>query len=389
MRLLYVTEQVPTRDPVFGNGSSLIPYEVIRALPTDVVITLLSFEEGLSVPAEIIDRCTDIVLLAKRTVRHGGVGTMQEVVSPLSTGARERATREARTTVGRLSAAHDLTLLHGSHIATLAHSVTGPVILQVIDPWSMTVGMEAKLTSGWRSVYRLVKARQARRLEERLPRRARLLTVSSTDARQWSHQIHREVGVVANGTHPSPGRKSRPADPTVCFVGSLNYLPNVESATVLIRDIAPRVWERDPAVRFVLAGRQPGPAIRALAGSRVTVMADVPSIEDVLHGAHVAAFPDTQGVGVRNSVQEALAVGVTVVATSAAARGQEPDDLLTIVDDRAAFADAVLARLDARNGSRPGDGTRRHMRDWHDVATDYVAEFAQTARGSGSARDTA
>jgi hypothetical protein len=125
-------------------------------------------------------------------------------------------------------------------------------------------------------------------------------------------------------------------DPPSCFVGSLGYGPNVASAHRLVHEVAPGVWRRLPTTRFVLAGRQPAPSIVALAGDRVDVMADVASVVDVFADSDVACFPDREGLGIRNSVTEALAAGLPVVATPQAAREQPAHPLLRVgegIDD--------------------------------------------------------
>jgi hypothetical protein len=46
---------VPNRDPVHGNGSSMIPFEVIRHLPDDVEVTLLTYRSRIAVPPRSVD----------------------------------------------------------------------------------------------------------------------------------------------------------------------------------------------------------------------------------------------------------------------------------------------------------------------------------------------
>ena len=63
--------------------------------------------------------------------------------------------------------------------------------------------------------------------------------------------------VVPNGFDPPDhpvGRTSIGRPPTVTFHGSLAYGPNVDAATVLVRDVLPRVRSRVPDVVVRLAG---------------------------------------------------------------------------------------------------------------------------------------
>ncbi len=373
MRLLYVAESVPTRDPVLGDGSSMIPYEVLRALPDGVRVTLLTFAGAATLDEEVRRRCDSIVVLDKRP-HHSAL--VRSVLSRHDVGAQERSTRRARAAVRALSSESDVTLMHGPHVLPLAGEVRGPLVLQTVDPWSIRLGMERDLATGWRVWYRGRKAEQALSMERGLPSGARLLTVGSNDAQLWSQSLDRPVRSIQNGVEQVARSRRRDGPPVVCFVGSLNYGPNIASAQILIEQVAPRLWESVPDARFLIAGRQPVPAVLALAGDRVDVLANVASVVKVFHSADVAVFPDETGVGVRNSVREALAAGLPVVATAAAAREQSPHPLL-MVEDSVADVVARVRSLLTSDGSQTAELASGVVaeRTWADVVADYLEEL--------------
>ncbi|MET1063478.1 MAG: glycosyltransferase [Arthrobacter sp.] len=378
MKLLYIAESVPNRDPVHGDGSSMIPYEVLRNLPADVEVTLLTFAGPVGVPDGVRSRCAAVHVLAPRS---RNAALVRSFAGLNGLGKHERSTPEAISTTARLSANSDATLIHGPHALFLARSVQGPVVLQTVDPWSIRAGMDTAIAGRLRLAYR-VREHQALRGERRLPARARLLTVGAQDALAWSERLGRPVRSIPNGADQALRPAARQASPVVCFVGSLNYGPNIDSAKVLIGKIAPLVWKKVPDARFVLAGRRPEPAVLALAGPRVEILANVPSVLDVFQSADVAAFPDEHGVGIRNSVREALAAGLPVVATPVAAREQDPHPLLTIEQDTGSFVEQVVHRL---TGPRPEPAERkaRTVRTWQAVTQEYLDELRSAiSRGS-------
>ena len=378
MRLLYVTESVPNRDPVFGDGSSMIPYEILRNLPADVEVTLLTYSGPVGLPDEVRSRCAAVHVLTPRSRK---AALVRSFAGLNGAGRHERATAEALSTATRLSAQNDATLIHGPHALFLARHVQGPVVLQTVDPWSIRAGMDTAIAGRLRLAYR-ARERQALRAERRLPARARLLTVGSRDALEWSQRLGRPVRSIPNGAERAARPEARQAGPVVCFVGSLNYGPNIDSAKVLIGRIAPLVWEKVPDARFVLAGRRPEPEVLSMAGPRVDVLANVPSVLDVFQSADVAAFPDEHGVGIRNSVREALAAGLPVVATPVAAREQDPHPLLTIEQDTASFVEHVVNRL---TWPRPEHAERdAAVRTWAADTQEYLDEL-RSAIHPGSA----
>ncbi|UVJ39569.1 glycosyltransferase [Arthrobacter sp. CJ23] len=377
MKLLYITESVPNRDPMLGDGSSMIPFELLRNLPGNVAVTLLTFAGPVDVPAEIRNRCDAVHVLATRKRIWA---TLLSGFGLNGLGKHERSTAAALASASELSAQHDATLIHGPHALFLAHSVSGPLVLQTVDPWSIRAAMDTAIARTLRPAYR---AREILALlaERRLPSRARLLAVGAQDALAWSERLGRSVGHIPNGAEQSFRTGTTRDVPVVCFVGSLNYGPNIDSATVLIGKIAPLVWQQVPEARFVIAGRRPVPSVLALAGPRVEVLANVPSVLDVFHSADVAAFPDEHGVGIRNSVREALAAGLPVVATPVAAREQDPHSLLAVEGDTQGFVERLVGHLTERggHGQEPGHGP---LRTWKTVAHDYLDELERAIQAA-------
>jgi glycosyltransferase involved in cell wall biosynthesis len=264
--------------------------------------------------------------------------------------------------------------MHGPHIVLAAAShANGPLVTQIVDPWSHRSLMEAEAASGWRRGYWKRVARNALAAERGLPERARLLTVGRQDAERWSAQLGRPVRNIGVGASVEPAVEANLPNgvPTICFVGGLNYAPNIESAQILVREIAPLIWSEIPDVRVVIAGRQPDASVLALESARVSVLGNVPSVEEIFRTSHAAVFPDRHGLGVRNSVIEALAVGVPVFATPIAAREQPEHPHLHVAEDSEQLARLICAEI--RN---PQDRHESPLRGWDTVAAEYEEELS-------------
>jgi sugar transferase (PEP-CTERM/EpsH1 system associated) len=147
-----------------------------------------------------------------------------------------------------------------------------------------------------------------------------------------------------------------PADaPTVIFTGAMDYLPNVDAVEHFCGDIFPAVVRAVPGARFLIVGLNPGPAVRRLAElPGVTVTGAVPEVRSYYRQAAVCVAPLRIARGIQNKVLQSMALGVPVVATSAAARGLEsrPDEHMLVEDDPARFAQAVIGLLGDRDGRR-------------------------------------
>lgn len=384
MKMLYVVESTPTIDARTGDGSSLIPYQVALALPSHVDLEIISFSGVNTVDGTLRARAERIHELPQRGLRDAQILSL---LARESVGAALRMTAQSRKLVRERSRAADATLVHGPHLLPLLDAVVGPCVYQSVDPWSFRLEMEAAAVRGPRAFYRrrLASARLAR--ERALAPHIALATVGRADAERWQAELDRDVTAVPNGVSAGPeaGERQvgRPELPTLSFTGSLDYAPNIESATRLVREIAPVVWAAEPAARILIAGRNPVDEVLALASERVEVRANVPSMAEVYEASDVAVFADVSGLGIRNSVSEALAAGTRVIATPVAAREQPHHPLLTVVDDAAAFAGRTLEELRlARSSQRPerASATGAPMRSWQDAAGEYLALLEAAAR---------
>jgi glycosyltransferase involved in cell wall biosynthesis len=154
----------------------------------------------------------------------------------------------------------------------------------------------------------------------------------------------RDVLVCPNGRDPDPLGPPPPATtPTAAFVATLGWAPNVDAALWFGQDVWPEVHRRAPDARLLLVGRDPSPAVRALASSSVEVSGTVSDVRPYLAKARVAVAPLRSGGGTRLKILEALDAGRPVVATSVAVDGLE--DLIgegvVVADDAGTMIEAV------------------------------------------------
>jgi glycosyltransferase involved in cell wall biosynthesis len=368
MRLLYLTDQVPNIDPVLGDGSALISYQLITHFGDDVEIDLLTFAAGPPVPPEIAERVRAITYLPMRSPT---AGLLSSLARTAHVSAEVRRTRAGLAEFAQHQKMADVTLVHGPFLIGFAARSKGPTLFQAIDPGTLWQAHEAAMTSSPAlAAYRRLKTRQGLRRERRLPPHVVPATVNEAEAQDWSAVLGRRVLALPNGVRASvPAARPAGSEPTVCFLGSLDFGPNVETATQLVAQVAPLVWQRHPSARFVIAGRNPGPEVLALAGPLVEVAANVPDVADVFARSDVAVFPDRQGFGTRNCVSEALAAGLPVVATDLAARGQQAGPLLRIGTGPAELANLVSEQLD-RAGTHEAP-TPAPVRSWAQAAQEY------------------
>jgi glycosyltransferase involved in cell wall biosynthesis len=246
------------------------------------------------------------------------------------------------------------------------------------------------------AAYSLLQARKLRRYEGRaLDAADAVVCVSAEDARALrSVGCPRRLAIVPNGVDVGamPRRPAEPAGETVLFTGTMDYRPNVDAARWFVTEVWPLVRRARPAARFVIAGRDPAPSVRAL-GARpgVEVTGAVPEVAPLFRAAAVYAAPLRIGGGVRLKILEAFAHGAPVVSTGMGAEGIDLVDGrdALLADEPAAFARAVVRLLDDPAAGRAlADGGRALVEaryDWRVLAPALEALYDQlvpTSRGA-------
>ena len=202
-----------------------------------------------------------------------------------------------------------------------------------------------------RMLYSLAQWQRLRRYEAALIRAAALtIAVSPEDADALSRLAGRPVRVVPNGIavdswrHVANSPAEQRVEPnTLLFTGKLDYRPNVDALRWFCAAVLPRVRAQHPATRLLIVGRDPAPAVQALAGPGVEVVGEVPEVQSYFARAAVYVIPMRMGSGARIKLLEAWAAGVPVVATTAGAAGLagRSDEHLLMADDPATVATQI------------------------------------------------
>ena len=130
------------------------------------------------------------------------------------------------------------------------------------------------------------------------------------------------------------------------FAGSMDYSANVDAVVWFVNDMWPELRRQHPALSFTIIGRDPAPAVRALASDRVNVTGTVPDVRPYYSGALAAVVPLRIGSGTRLKILEAMAAGIPVISTKLGAEGLDLEDgTHLLLADSAGEMIAAIGRL--------------------------------------------
>lgn len=101
------------------------------------------------------------------------------------------------------------------------------------------------------------------------------------------------------------------------FVGSLNYIPNMDSIRFIVEEIWPEISARFRKLRLMIVGRNPGQAVTGLCAHdpRILLHANVESVYGFLGKSKLFLCPMFLGGGLKNKVLEAM-ISYTPVITN-------------------------------------------------------------------------
>ncbi|HZO73290.1 MAG TPA: glycosyltransferase [Ktedonobacteraceae bacterium] len=312
------------------------------------------------------------------------------------------ASAHLRMILEKLLSSGHFDLLHVEFVRALGMlpmSLPVPVVWDAVDCVSQLYEQGAKF--GMTPMLRLFGSGEARRVRTyelaQLLHFRHILITAERDRRALLNLTHKQPDELDGRTlaeiHVLPHgidrryfhRYSGPRLPeTLIFSGKMSFHANIAGAHDLIKRIMPRVWERRPDIRLIIAGSDP-PASLRLSGSdpRITFTGYVPDLRPYIARASIAVSPLPYAVGIQNKVLEALALGTPVIASSQAAAGIQAiagHDLL-VADEPETFANAILHLLDDRAlWSKLAENGAAYVaanHNWDDVIQKLTAIYTQ------------
>ena len=195
----------------------------------------------------------------------------------------------------------------------------------------------------WKATWMLMEAYE-NRMWPLFPLR---ITVSENDKQKMDRRCPSgRTIVIKNGVNTQtavlvPDCNSR----KILFMGTMDYYPNIDAVSFLVKSIMPFVWQKDPGISLYIAGLHPPQSVKALASdSRVKVIANPENMREVAARCCLTVVPLRLGGGTRLKILDSFAMGLPVVSTSIGCEGLSLVDgsHILIRDDAESFASAVL-----------------------------------------------
>lgn len=107
----------------------------------------------------------------------------------------------------------------------------------------------------------------------------------------------------------------------ICFIGSLEWMPNVEGLDWFIEQVWPKVREKNPDAEFHLAGKNPPEKYATQNIPGFHFYGEVADSGNFLDKFHTMIIPLRSGSGMRMKAVEAMGRGLSVISTTIGVEG--------------------------------------------------------------------
>ena len=276
----------------------------------------------------------------------------------------------------------------GSGVGFVGFGTNLPWLLGVIDSWQLAHGELIKLAKPSRRPLMRITTTTGDRWERRLMRTLPMSVTSSEADRRVLLELDptSRVEVLPNGVDTvslSPAKALKRTPGLIAFHGTMDFPPNVAGASVLAKEVFPRVRDKVPDARLRLIGRDPVDSVRALAGDGVEVTGPVKDMAASLSEACVYACAVWHGSGVKNKLLEAAALGLPIVSTTMGlgSLAFQDDRQLLIRDSVEEMAEGLVQLLvDPEARARLGQSARlvvEQLYTWNRVAEQYCRLYEE------------
>ncbi|ODV00716.1 MAG: glycosyl transferase family 1 [Rubrivivax sp. SCN 70-15] len=352
MNVLYLCHRFPYPPK---RGGKIRPFNMIRHLhEAGLRVTVCSLARSVAEAEEgagIAPHCTAFEMgHVREPLQYARMVARLPLVTPSSMGYFHSP--ELARKVRHLLATQrwDLIFVHCSSVAPYVEHVTGvPKILDFGDMDSQKWLEYANYKPFPLSLGYTLEGTKMLWAEKRLARRFDLCT--ATTRAEWQTLDGYATGAATdwfpNGVDAnffSPTDGAYDAD-TISFIGRMDYYPNQECMARFCKDVWPLLKQRRPALKLLVVGADPSPEMRALGRiPGVTVTGSVRDVRPYIRGSALMVAPLAIARGTQNKILEAMAMGVPVVTSPAAAGGvdAEAERHFLVADSPDEIARAVL-----------------------------------------------
>jgi len=341
-------------------GGKIRSYYLLKAISSEHEVDLISvYYEKEPEGVEHVQRICSSVRLFRLTRSWTRSDRLKRLMAPIPLSVDHFYTPEAAIEVNKVLEGEKYDLIFVDELCMAPYTINITDIPQILGRQKIDYihyrEMAAARRWGQQKILDLLEYYKLKRYEKKMlseNRYARCIVCSERDKEILiSLNPSLRIVVIPNGTDTAYFRPwPSPADnaPTLIFIGTMFYYPNVDAILYFLDRIYPHIVARIPDVRILIVGHNPPLEIKSLERfSNVKVTGYVPDIRPYIAQSTVMIVPLRLGGGTRLKILEAMAMERPVISTSIGAEGLavQAGENIMIADDPLDFASKTVELL--------------------------------------------
>ena len=175
-----------------------------------------------------------------------------------------------------------------------------------------------------------------------------LVALTERDLQRFKHLGYRNGAVASpigidSSCYTKVNLPARSTDLSMCFIGSLDWMPNIEGLNWFLSTVWPQIHAAYPQVTFHVAGRNTPESFQARRFPNVVFHGEVPDAVEFIGRHQVMIVPLFSGSGMRVKILEGMALGKVVISTSLGMEGihARHNQELIVADSAQEFVNAI------------------------------------------------
>ena len=153
------------------------------------------------------------------------------------------------------------------------------------------------------------------------------IIISENDRKEIAHNKKDEIEIIGNGIDTNYFQKiETEIKYELVFIGNLSYIPNIEAANFITKEILPKLLEKLPNIKILIAGSNPSNRVLKLANKNIEVKGWVEDIRKSYSSGKIFFAPMTIGSGLQNKLLEAMSIGIPCITSELSNRSLKAID---------------------------------------------------------------
>ncbi len=194
---------------------------------------------------------------------------------------------------------------------------TIPKIIDYMDSFSKGMERRIKISNIFIKPFVIMEFKRLKRFENlAFEFFNKHIIISENDRKEIAHNKKDKIEIIGNGIDTDYFQKiETEIKYEIVFIGNLSYLPNIEAANFIAKEILPKLLKKLPNIKILIAGSNPSNRVLKLSNKNIEVHGWVEDIRKTYSSGKIFFAPMTIGSGLQNKLLEAMSTSIPCITS--------------------------------------------------------------------------